>query len=70
MTARYIREVKPVDDWHVMGFDKNSAEYKQAASLIKEGKLSLYNSADGRYTNIASLNEKDVRAIQQKGQVK
>lgn len=77
MTARYIREVKhgkvevkPVDDWHVTGFDKNSAEYQKAAALIKEGKLSLHNSADGKYTNIASINEKDIQNAQQKGQVK
>lgn len=67
MTARYIREVKqgkvevqPVDDWHVTGFDKDSAAYRQAAGLLKAGKLSLHNSADGRYTNIASINQKDL----------
>lgn len=67
MTARYIREVKqgkvevqPVNDWHVTGFDKDSAAYRQAAGLLKAGKLSLHNSADGRYTNIASINQKDL----------
>lgn len=74
MTARYIREVKkgkvevePVDDWHVTGFDRDSAAYKKAAELLKEGRISLHNAADGKYTNIASLNERD---LQQKGQVK
>lgn len=74
MTARYIREVKkgkvevqPVDDWHVTGFDRDSADYKKAAELLKEGRISLHNAADGKYTNIASLNERD---LQQKGQVK
>lgn len=74
MTARYIREVKkgkvevePVDDWHVTGFDRDSSDYKKAAELLKEGRISLHNAADGKYTNIASLNERD---LQQKGQVK
>ena len=68
MTARYIREVKhgrvevqPVDDWHVTGFDKDSADYKKAAELLKAGKISLHNSADGKYTNIASINQKDLK---------
>lgn len=67
MTARYIREVKkgkvdvqPVDDWHVTGFDWDSADYKKAAELLKAGKISLHNSADGKYTNIASINQKDI----------
>lgn len=67
MTARYIREVKkgkvdvqPVDDWHVTGFDRDSADYKKAADLLKAGKISLHNSADGKYTNIASINQKDI----------
>jgi 2',3'-cyclic-nucleotide 2'-phosphodiesterase/3'-nucleotidase len=67
MTARYIREVKkgkvdvqPVDDWHVTGFDRDSADYKKAAELLKAGKISLHNSADGKYTNIASINQKDI----------
>ena len=42
------------------GFDKDSADYKKAAELLKAGKISLHNSADGKYTNIASINQKDL----------
>lgn len=67
MSIRYIKEVKkgvltlkPVNDWHIDGFDRKSESYQKAAQLLREGKLSLHNSSDGKYTNIASVNEKDI----------
>ncbi len=67
MTIRYIREVKkgtvevkPVHDWKITGFDSSSAEWKRAASQLKAGTIKLHNSADGSYTNIASVNQKDL----------
>ncbi len=70
MSIRYIREekkgvlaVKPVHDWQIAGFDRQSASYKKAAALLKAGKIQLHNSADGKYTNIASLNEADIKNI-------
>jgi len=67
MSIRYIKEVKkgvltvkPVNDWHIDGFDRKSESYQKAAKLLREGKLSLHNSSDGKYTNIASVNEKDI----------
>jgi len=68
MSIRYIREVKkgvievkPVNDWHIEGFDRQSASYRKAAELLRAGKIKLHNSADGKYTNIVSLNEKDIK---------
>jgi hypothetical protein len=68
MSIRYIREVKkgvievkPVNDWHIEGFDRQSASYKKAAELLRAGKIKLHNSAYGKYTNIVSLNERDLK---------
>lgn len=68
MTAKYIREVKqgkvavtPVHDWTVTGIDRDSDDYKQAAEELKAGKIHLHNSADDKYTNIASINVKDLQ---------
>ena len=68
MAIRYIREVKkgridvkPVHDWKITGFDRDSAAYKKAAQQRKNGTLSLHNSKDGKYTNIQSMNEKDLK---------
>lgn len=68
MAICYIREVKkgridvkPVHDWKITGFDRDSAAYKKAAQQRKNGTLSLHNSKDGKYTNIQSMNEKDLK---------
>ena len=68
MSIKYIREVKkgvievkPVNDWHIEGFDRQSASYRKAAELLRAGKIKLHNSADGKYTNIVSLNERDLK---------
>lgn len=68
MAIRYIREVKkgridvkPVHDWKITGFDRDSAAYKKAAAQRKAGTLSLHNSKDGKYTNIQSINESDLK---------
>lgn len=68
MTIRYIREVKkgkvdvkPVCDWKITGFDKSSADYQKAAAQLKNGTIKLHNSEDGKYTNIESINKKDVK---------
>lgn len=68
MTAKYIREVKhgkvavtPVHDWTTTGYDRDSADYKKAAEELKAGKIHLHNSPDGKCTNIASINVKDLQ---------
>ncbi len=68
MAIRYIREVKkgridvkPVHDWKITGFDRDSAAYKKATAQRKAGTLSLHNSKDGKYTNIQSINESDLK---------
>ena len=68
MTIRYIREVKkgkidvkPVCDWKITGFDKSSADYQKAAAQLKNGTIKLHNSEDGKYTNIESINKKDLK---------
>lgn len=68
MTIRYIRdvkkgkvEVKPVSDWKIAGFDRHSTAYQKAAELLNAGTISLHNSADGKYTNIKSINEADLK---------
>ena len=70
MSIRYIKDVKkgvlnvkPVNNWHIEGFDRKSETYQKAAKLLREKKITLHNSADGKYTNIASLNEKDIAAL-------
>ncbi|SHK71960.1 2',3'-cyclic-nucleotide 2'-phosphodiesterase / 3'-nucleotidase [Selenomonas ruminantium] len=70
MSIRYIKEVKngvlavkPVNDWHISGFDRKNASYQKAAQLLRAGKITLHNSADGKYTNIASLNEQDISQL-------
>lgn len=67
MTIRYIREVKkgkvdvkPVCDWKITGFDKGSSDYQKAAAQLKKGTIKLHNSEDGKYTNIESINKKDL----------
>ena len=68
MMARYIRDVKkgvvdvkPVNDWATTGYDRHSADYRKAAEQLKAGKIHLHNSADGKYTNIASINQCDLQ---------
>ena len=68
MAIRYIREVKkgridvkPVHDWKITGFDRDSAAYKKAAAQRKAGTLSLHISTDGKYTNIQSITESDLK---------
>lgn len=68
MTIRYIREVKkgkvdvkPVCDWKITGFDKSSADYQKAAAQLKNGTIKLHDSKDGKYTNIESINKKDLK---------
>lgn len=68
MAIRYIKEVKngvvegkPTMRWKLAGVDKNSANYKKAARLLREGKLKTHDSADGKYKNIASIREEELQ---------
>ncbi len=63
LAIKYIKEVKKGviegklnKNWEIIGIDKNSKERAMVAKLINEGKIELPKTADGKYTNIASIN--------------
>ena len=49
-------------NWKLTGFSWDEEKHAQVAELVKEGKLELKNSQDGRYTNTASITEADLEA--------
>lgn len=68
MAIRYIKEVahgnlkaENLHFFQIIGFDPNSADYKQVAKLVKEGKLSVPKSTDGKYINIAPITQADLK---------
>lgn len=67
LAIRYIKEVKGgvvtgtnKGTWSIIGADRTSDLYKQVAELINSGKIKLPATADGLYTNIASININDI----------
>ncbi|XZL10312.1 metallophosphoesterase [Clostridium perfringens] len=63
----YIKNVKnglinakKQNNWCLLGIDPNSENYKKVRDLVNSGELKIPTSEDGKYTNIASINEKDL----------
>ena len=66
LAIKYIKEVKNgvVEtkndrNWEIVGIDKDSDAYKAVAYLINNDMIDLVKTADGKYTNVASINIKD-----------
>lgn len=63
----YINEVKggvitPVVDnnWKIVGNDWDASKHEEAVKLLKEGKLTIPSSEDGRTPNVAAITEADL----------
>ena len=63
----YIKNVKhgiihteKQNNWSLLGIDPNSENYKKVKDLVDSGYLKIPTSEDGKYTNVASINEKDL----------
>lgn len=52
-------------NWKLTGYSWDEEKHARVAELIKEGKMELKNSQDGRYTNVESINEDDLAAAEQ-----
>jgi 2',3'-cyclic-nucleotide 2'-phosphodiesterase/3'-nucleotidase len=68
LAVRYLTEVKkgqyqgkPMQRWKLVGLNGYDKERQIVKNLINEGKISVPASSDGRYTNIASINVKDLK---------
>ncbi|EKN6297141.1 bifunctional metallophosphatase/5'-nucleotidase, partial [Yersinia enterocolitica] len=66
LTIRYLTDVKAgkyegklQQRWHLVGLEGYEKERQIVKQLINNGTLALPATADGRYTNIASINVKD-----------
>lgn len=63
----YIKNVKhgiinskKQNNWSLIGIYPNSEKYKKVRDLVNSGKLKIPSSEDGKYTNLVSINEKDL----------
>ncbi|MCE0452365.1 MULTISPECIES: bifunctional metallophosphatase/5'-nucleotidase [Brevibacillus] len=54
-----VYEPKVQNNWKITGVDTAAPERKDVVELINAGILSVPKTADGKYTNIASINIKD-----------
>ncbi|GEC92060.1 5'-nucleotidase C-terminal domain-containing protein [Brevibacillus brevis] len=54
-----VYEPKVQNNWKITGVDATAPERKDVVELINAGILSVPKTADGKYTNIASINIKD-----------
>ncbi|MBZ9637362.1 5'-nucleotidase C-terminal domain-containing protein [Clostridium sp. FP1] len=70
LAIRYIKEVKKgiitssiQDNWRIIGVDTTSLERKDIVKLVNSGILEVAKTADGKYTNIASINIKDATPL-------
>ncbi|GED57016.1 5'-nucleotidase C-terminal domain-containing protein [Brevibacillus formosus] len=54
-----VYEPKVQNNWKITGVDTTAPERKDVVELINTGILSVPKTADGKYTNIASINIKD-----------
>ncbi|AHM72939.1 bifunctional metallophosphatase/5'-nucleotidase [Yersinia hibernica] len=66
LTIRYLTEIKagkyegkPQQRWHLVGLEGYATERQIVKQLINDGKIAVPTTADGRYTNIASINVQD-----------
>ncbi|WP_145590486.1 bifunctional metallophosphatase/5'-nucleotidase [Yersinia aleksiciae] len=67
LTIRYLTDVKagkyegkPQQRWQLVGLKGDEKERKIVKKLINNGTISVPTTADGRYTNIASINVTDM----------
>lgn len=66
LTIHYLTDVKagkyegkPQQRWHLVGLEGYGKERQRVKQLINNGTIAVPATADGRYTNIASINVKD-----------
>ncbi|MDF2857170.1 MAG: cpdC [Neobacillus sp.] len=66
LAVRYLQEVKnrvytatQPNNWKIVGVDMTSDVHKDVAYLVNEGILMIPKTADGKYTNVASINVLD-----------
>lgn len=55
-----VINAKKQNNWCLLGTDPNSENYKKVRDLVNSGELKIPSSEDGKYTNLASINEKDL----------
>ncbi|GAA0086938.1 5'-nucleotidase C-terminal domain-containing protein [Clostridium sp. CTA-7] len=70
LTIKYIKEVKngvveskKQDNWRIVGIDRDSADYRKVAELVRSGELEIPTTTDKNgvvYTATASINKKDL----------
>ncbi|UAN54427.1 5'-nucleotidase C-terminal domain-containing protein [Serratia sp. JSRIV002] len=67
LTIRYLTEVKKgeyqgkaMHRWKLVGLEGYERERKIVDKLLNEGKISVPTTDDGRYTNVASINVKEL----------
>ncbi|MBU3108465.1 bifunctional metallophosphatase/5'-nucleotidase [Clostridium gasigenes] len=53
-------ESKKENNWTILGIDRTSKEYKKVVELVNNGTIKVPSTEDGKYTNIASINIKDL----------
>ena len=51
-------------NWKLTGYSWDEEKHAKVAELVKEGKLELTNTEDGRCTNIRSITEEDLAAVE------
>lgn len=52
-----------LNNWKIVGNDWNEAQHRKVVELVKDGKLSIPKSADGRTPNVKSITEEDLKNI-------
>ncbi|VTR21585.1 bifunctional 2',3'-cyclic nucleotide 2'-phosphodiesterase/3'-nucleotidase precursor protein [Serratia fonticola] len=67
LTIRYLTEVKKgeyqgkaMHRWKLVGLEGYERERKIVDKLLNDGKISVPTTDDGRYTNVASINVKEL----------
>ena len=67
MSIDYIMNVKKgliaskkENNWTILGIDRTSKEYKKVVELVNNETIKVPTTEDGKYTNIASINIKDL----------
>ncbi len=67
LTIRYLTEVKKgeyqgkaMHRWKLVGLEGYERERKIVDKLLNDGKISVLTTDDGRYTNVASINVKEL----------
>jgi 2',3'-cyclic-nucleotide 2'-phosphodiesterase/3'-nucleotidase len=67
LTIRYLTEVKKgeyqgkaMHRWKLVGLEGYERERKIVGKLLNDGKISVPTTDDGRYTNVASINVKEL----------